>query len=45
MAGQREMGASPRIPLCFHLLALGLYESTAKDLCMGIGVTHEYPGP
>lgn len=35
MAGQREMGASPRISLRFHLLALGLHESTAKGLYIG----------
>lgn len=43
VAGQREMGASPRISLCFHLLTLGLYGSTAFTWASGLP-THTH-GP
>lgn len=36
VAGQREMCASPRISLCFHLLTLRLYESAAFTWASGL---------
>lgn len=36
VAGQKEMGASPRISLCFHLLTLRLNESTAFAWASGL---------